>query len=93
MNFERRFRHPRRRRCLISLLSKANEVKLIRHKFILERMIELYCFQGSFKFSLRSNKVNLGKNVKDENVTDFVQLVIFYTVLLICVLRKKTDTI
>lgn len=87
MNFERRFRHPRRRRCLISLLSKANEVKLIRHKVILEGMIELlYCFQGSFKFSLRSNKVNLGKNVKGENVTDFVQLVIFlYCVSYMCI--------
>ena len=29
--------------------------------------------------------MNLGKNVKGETVTDFVQLVIFYTVLLICV--------
>ena len=82
MNFERRFRHPRR---LISLLLKANEVKLVCHKVNLERMIELYCFQVSFKFSLRSNEMNLGKNVKGENLTDFVQLVIFYTVLLIFV--------
>ena len=29
--------------------------------------------------------MNLGKNVKGENLTDFVQLVIFYTVLLIIV--------
>ena len=85
MNFERRFRHPRRRRCLISLLLKVNEVKLVCHKVILERMIELYCFQVSFKFSLRSNEMNLGKNVKGENLTDFVQLVIFCTVLLIFV--------
>ena len=48
-------------------------------------MIELYCFQVSFKFSLRSNEMNLGKNVKGENSTDFVQLVIFCTVLLIFV--------
>lgn len=85
MNFERRFRHPRRRRCLISLLLKVNEVKLVCHKVILERMIELYCFQVSFKFSLRSNEMNLGKNVRGENLTDFVQLVIFCTVLLIFV--------
>ena len=85
MNFERRFRHPRRRRCLISLLLKVNEVKLVCHKVVLERMIELYCFQVSFQFSLRSNEMNLGKNVKGENLTDFVQLVIFCTVLLIFV--------
>lgn len=29
--------------------------------------------------------MNLGKNAKGENLTDFVQLVIFYTVLLIFV--------
>ena len=29
--------------------------------------------------------MNLGKNAKGENLTDFVQLVIFYTVLLIIV--------
>ena len=29
--------------------------------------------------------MNLNKNVKGENLTDFVQLVVFYTVLLICV--------
>ena len=88
VNFERRFRYPPRRRCLISLLSKANEVKLVCRKVILERMIELYCFQVSFKFSLRSNDMNLGKNVKGENLTDFVQLVVFYTVLLICMCKR-----
>ena len=29
--------------------------------------------------------MNLNKNVKGENLTDFVQLVVFYTVLLIFV--------
>ena len=52
---------------------------MVCHKVNLERMIELYCFQVSFKFSLRSNELNLGKNAKGENLTDFVQLVIFYT--------------